>query len=196
MNVNMFRTMLLELEPAQAAENSVLNHHVAGMDYLCLHRSDKLTVKMYFINPERIAARPGAFLVTPHTHRYAFESTVLSGSLVHELFDEDEGPAYARSSYEPETKTRTGRGERNLWPRSAEAYGVGGSYWVSTEDIHTLLVPAAPVLLGLVQFADTAETSTVYVRQGSEMKYPESRKPTSLEVIALRNVAFQMMSRT
>lgn len=196
MNTNMFRTMLLELDPIQAAENSVLNHHVAGMDYLCLHRADKLTVKLYFINPERIAAMPGDFLVTPHTHRYAFESTVLSGSLVHELFDEDRGMTYEISTYEPETKTRVRRGERNLWPKSAETYGVGGTYWVSTEDIHTLLVPAAPVLLGLVQFADTAKTSTVYVRQGSEMKYPESRKPTSLEVIALRNLAFQMMSRT
>lgn len=196
MNANMFRTMLLELEPAQAAENSVLNHHVAGMDYLCLHRSDKLTVKLYFINPERIAARPGEFLVTPHTHRYSFESTVLSGKLIHDLFHEYEGRTFERFTYEPETRTRIARGCCDFGLRSAGIYEAGGSYWVSTEDIHTLLVPAAPVLLGLVQFADTAKTSTVYVRQGSEMKYPESRKPTSLEVIALRNLAFQMMSKS
>lgn len=196
MNLNMFRTMLLELDPTEAAENSFLNHHVEGMDYLCLHRSDKLTVKLYFIEPERIAVRPGAFLVTPHTHRYAFESTVLSGSLVHDLFEENDGHTYARSIYEPETKTRIANGFCDLSSKNATAYGVGGSYWVRTEDVHTLLVPSDPVLLGLVQFADTAKTSTVYVRYGSEIKYPESRKPTPLEVIALRNRAFQMMSKS
>lgn len=196
MNTNMFRTMLLELDPLQAAEYSVLSHHIEGMDYLCLHRSDKLTVKMYFIDPARISAKPGAFLVTPHTHRYAFESTVLSGYLIHELFDEGEGDVFGRSSYEPETKTRVANGACDLLTKSAIEHSAGSSYWVGTEDIHTLIVPVKPVLLGLVQFADTAKTSTVYVRHGSEMKYPNSRKPTSLEVIALRNRAFQMMSKS
>jgi hypothetical protein len=195
-NANMFRTMLLELDPIEAAENSILNHHVEGLDYLCLHRSLKLTVKLYLIDPERIAADPCEFLVTPHTHRYAFESTVLSGSLVHDLFEESEGQTYARSIYEPETKTRIANGACDLRSKSAFTHLRASSYWVGIDDIHTLHVPAEPVLLGLVQFADTARTSTVYVRYGSEMKYPESRKPTSLEVIALRNRAFQMMSKS
>jgi hypothetical protein len=68
--------MLIELDHIAAAQNSVINHHVEGMEYLCLHRSDKLTVKLYFIDPERMRQQvPGTYLVTPHTHRYSFEST-------------------------------------------------------------------------------------------------------------------------
>ena len=41
-----FAQMLREVSPAEAMPHSVINHHVNGMDYLCLHRSDKLTVKL------------------------------------------------------------------------------------------------------------------------------------------------------
>ncbi|MFP3609244.1 hypothetical protein SB778_03905 [Paraburkholderia sp. SIMBA_050] len=196
MNRHSFKQMLEELNPQEVAAHSVLNHHVEGMDYLCLHRSPKLTVKLYLIDPARIGKTSGSILVTPHTHRYAFESTVLAGKLIHETFAEGADLEYDRFIYEPQTKIRIGAGAVGLLRRSAVAHlalSDNDSYWVGTDDIHTLIVPDRPVLLGLIQFADTSPTSTVYLRKGTEMVFPQSRAPSPIEAWALRNQALKMM---
>lgn len=196
MNRNSFFQMLKELNPQEIAAHSVLNHHVEGMNYLCLHRSPKLTVKLYFIDPARIDKTPGSMLVTPHTHRYAFESTVLTGQLIHETFREGVDSDHDRFVYAPETKMRLGTGSVGLWQRSVNTHIARtntDSYWVDTDEIHNLIVPDRPVLLGLVQFADVLPTSTVYLRKGTEMVFPQSRETSPVEAWALRNQALKMM---
>jgi hypothetical protein len=193
MNSNCFKRLLIELDHVAAAENSVINHHVNGMDYLCLHRCSALTVKLYFIDPSNIALGSNAYLVTPHTHRYSFESTVLAGRLQHLTFRECGGSRYDASEYSPETRTRYGTGDCDLEIRARDLHEMGSDYWCGTSDIHTLIVPDDPVLLGLVQFADITQKSTVYVRKGRPMLYPESRKPTADEALALRSRALEMM---
>jgi len=193
MNANCFKRLLIELDHTAAAEHSIVNHHVDGMEYLCLHRSDKLTVKLYFIDPTNVARPENAYLVTPHTHRYSFESTVLVGRLQHLTFGQCTGSRYDVSEYSPETRTRSSLGECDLEIRSRDLHGVGSDYWCGISDIHTLIVPNDPVLLGLVQFGDAAETSTVYLRKGARMDYPQSRKPTADEALNLRNRALEMM---
>jgi hypothetical protein len=169
------------------------------MDYLCLHRSDKLTVKLYFIDPARLTARAGDALLVPHSHRYAFESTVLAGSLTHCVFyEEDEGERHHdKFAYKPEGRTRVGLGAHRLRLDSAITHGadVLPSYWVDTDAIHTLIVPQEPVLLGLVQFADTAPISNVYIRKGSEMKFVEPQTPTPIGAWNMRNKALEMMEK-
>jgi hypothetical protein len=192
-NIRDFKVMLREMDPAEMAVHSIRDHHVEGIDYLCLHRSDKLTVKLYFIDPTAIDIEPGKFLVTPHTHRYNFESTVLKGTLRHVRFEEVRGTAYEVSTYSPETRSRESRGDANLVP-STEVYSAGGHYWNSVLDIHTLIVPAVPVLLGLVQYSDVWPRSTVYVRKGHEMKFPESSTMTADEAARLRERALSMLS--
>ena len=196
MNANCFKRLLIELDHAAAAENSVINHHVDGVEYLCLHRSEKLTVKLYFIDPTNIARPENAYLVTPHTHRYSFESTVLAGHLIHARFREVHGNDYDRFNYAPETKTKTDIGAAGLETADLEMHLAGSSYWCGTSDIHTLVVPHAPVLLGLVQFGDIVTQSTVYLRKGSRMDYPESRKPTPDEALVMRNRALEMMEQS
>lgn len=196
MSHQVFRQLLLELDPAIAAKHSTINHHVQGMDYLCLHRSDTLPIKLYFIDPARITARPGDILVARHTHRYAFKSTVLAGKLIHELYDEVPGATYECSTYAPETRTRTPRDRCSLRSISKIAHGVDTSYWVDTKDIHTLIVPDEPVLLGLMQFRDTAKTSQVYLPRGHNMDYPESFRPSEDGAHIMREKALQMMNRT
>jgi hypothetical protein len=197
-----FKQLLLDLNPQTVAEHSSFNHHVHGMDYLCLHRSDKLTVKLYFIDPARLTARAGEALLVPHTHRYAFESTVLAGSLTHLLFEErlpTDGNVIEceRWTYQPEGRIRTGGMAKHIrqWNIQTHRSHHSPSYWVDTEMIHTLIVPQEPVLLGLVQFADTAPTSNVYIRKGSEMKFVESQTPTPIGAWNMRNKALEMMER-
>jgi hypothetical protein len=188
--------MLVELDCAAATQHSIVNHHVAGMDYLCLHRSDKLTVKLYFIDPAFMRQQvPGTYLVTPHTHRYAFESTVLAGNLIHARFKEVYGDTYDRFEYAPETRAKTDIGAIGLETTDLELHNPGSNYWCGTSDIHTLVVPQSAVLLGLVQFGDTVPKSTVYLRKGSRMDYPEQRNPLQGEVFRLRNIALEMMEK-
>lgn len=196
MNANCFRQLLIELNYEVAAQHSVINHHVAGLDYLCLHRDPKLTVKLYFIDPNVMHEQvPGTYLVTPHTHRYAFESTVLHGQLIHARFGEVYGKQYDRFEYSPETRTKTDIGESGLKCIALELHGIGSSYWCGTDDIHTLVMPHAPVLLGLVQFGDVVPQSTVYLRKNSKMDYPESRKPNMDEMRSMRYRALEMIGR-
>lgn len=175
MNIQNFKQLLLDMDPAEMAPHSVENHHVEGMDYLCLHRSDRMTVKLYFIDPREVQREPGSFLVTPHTHRYAFESTVLVGRLGHIRFKECGGDSCERFQYDPDIRQRVSRGKCGLYP-TLRFHGKGSDreYWNGTEDIHTLMTPDHFVLLGLIQYADTAKTSTVYIKEGGDMKYPES----------------------
>lgn len=190
MNHQQFATLLEEMDPAEMAQHSVHNHHVDGLDYLCLHRSDKLTVKLYFIDPYVLTLEPGEFLVTPHTHRYAFESRVLVGRLGHVRFEEnfDYQCVYSKYRYSPEIRERHLVCDTYDLTPTVQYYmpGKDGAYWNSTKDIHTLMVPDRFVLLGLVQFADTLNESTVYIRQGSEMKYPKSRPLSPEEAEKLR----------
>jgi hypothetical protein len=193
MIANCFERLLCELDFATAAAHSVLNHHVDGMDYLCLHRSDALTVKLYFIDPARMHMQaPNTYLVTPHTHRYSFESTVLAGTLAHVRFREVAGDAFDRFDYAPEDRSRIDIGRVSL-NTHFESHSAGSGYWCNTDDIHTLIVPSAPVLLGLIQLGDRAKRSTVYVRRGEDMRYPESRVPTKEQAHALRDKALEMM---
>ncbi|MFD1558334.1 hypothetical protein ACFSHT_22335 [Paraburkholderia silviterrae] len=193
MNSRNFETLLLELDPVEMRLHSVRNHHVNGLDYLCLHRSDKMTVKLYFIDPETIPRTPGEFLVTPHTHRYAFESTVLSGCIYHLRFEECEGNYWHRSRYVPEIRACEFESDTGLRVVDKEIHEVGSEYWVDVSEIHTLIASSRPTLLGLVQYSDTRSTSQVYVAKEKEMIYPASRKPTIEETRALRDIALAMI---
>jgi hypothetical protein len=131
--------------------------------------------------------------VTPHTHRYSFESTVLHGCLIHARFKEVYGSTYDRFEYAPETRSKTDIGATGLETSDMELHRKGSTYWCWTSDIHTLIVPGSPVLLGLVQFADIVTKSTVYLRKGAAMDFPESRKPTPVETLSLRDRALEML---
>ena len=191
-----FRQMLEELDPRAAAEHSTLNHHVNGMNYLCLHRSERMTVKIYFIDAVLVSRKPGDYLVTPHTHRYAFESTVLAGEIEHVRLAEntcDEGDPYERFIYLPENRNRIEAGSLHLVETERETHTAGSTYWNDTRDIHTLAVSSRPTLLGLVQFSDTVRNSVVYLKPGAEMKYPKAYTPSTTQAEYLRRLALEQM---
>ncbi|MFT4064340.1 hypothetical protein [Paraburkholderia sp.] len=186
MNRHFFRQLVDEADPAALVEHSTINHHVDGMDYLCLHRSPKLTAKLYFIDPARMTKKPGDFLVTPHSHRYAFETVVLAGGIDHVRFNAPAGSGWERFEYRPETRALDRQGTRDLCPNvdyHASSYPNHNHYWVGANEVHTLLVPKRAVLLGLVQFSDTRETSDLFIRTKDEgrLEYPISRRPTEAE---------------
>lgn len=183
MNSKFFRQLLTEVSAGEMARHSRLNHHVNGMSYLCLHRSEKLTAKIYLM--ERPENPHSGFLVHPHSHRYAFGSVVLVGSLEHIRFHRVDGEGWHEHTYDPDARKLT-RGNEFALKAEVEKHGPGSFYWVDTDEIHTLRLPTttASVMIGLAQFQDSEETSQLYLPSDDFVRSDE-RTPTTDEMEAL-----------
>lgn len=55
------------------AGNSFRNFHAKGLDYLCIFRSEELTIKAYFYD---IADDSSPEIICPHDHRYPFATEI------------------------------------------------------------------------------------------------------------------------
>lgn len=199
LNRQILKTLLEQLDCSKAARNSTINHHVDGMDYLCLHRSDEVTVKLYLVEDPQ---NPNAgFLVNPHSHRYSFSSRVFKGEVEHLRFTETPenmcSALYEEHVYTPATKAlKQDNPYRALMPSTIEKHTAGSSYFVKDNEINTLrMVPGTgPFLLGLVQFRDTRMYSELYTHIGHEIVYPNSRQPTVEETEALRKRCLELIT--
>lgn len=178
LNTHALRTLLGEVCPVEAAPNSVLNHHANGVDYLCLHRSPKLTLKLYLLD----GAKNGNsnWLVHPHTHRYSFNSTVLAGAVRHVTFQRNKKRSdWVECRYNPDTRDLVTGAQIGL-EAHADLHVPGTSYFVDPMDIHTLqVVPSAgPTLIALEQFSDVKQSTEIYFPVGSSMSWADSYIPS------------------
>jgi hypothetical protein len=157
--------LLREFEPEKNLGHSYMNHHVDGMHYLCLHRSPALTVKLYLM--KRPTNPNEGFLVSPHAHRYAFHTVLLSGSVDHIRFAEDIGIGHERYSYIAESKAMVRTRTVRLDVMDIEHVAKSGTYFVDVNEIHTLRPtdPSWPLLLGLFQYSDLLPSSALYLPQ-------------------------------
>lgn len=167
------------------AANSFANFHAKGLDYLCLQRSDALTVKAYFYADE--AARQCPEVVSPHDHRYPFSTTILSGRSLHFRYFRPTSDILRRhlpryQEFEWSTPLNGGRGftwsrEAVLAQKQPEEYRRGETYWCEADEIHTIAIPEPQTVLLLVQHADVVpfHRPTVTFVPGSE------RAPPSLD---------------
>lgn len=199
-----FRQMLKELDFNMALNCSTWNHHVAGLNYLCLHRSPRLTVKLYLIeNPQN---PNNGFLVNPHSHRYAFWTMALHGRLGHIRFVEPKpGKPWHRTvmdeyGYHPDSRTMQERRRGVSLAYAPEHIPTLAEYFVEPHEVHTLkmITDGRPLLLGLVQFADTQETSSLYLPAGSTEFRPSltERRPLVSEVQDAQARCLQLLEMT
>lgn len=158
---SLFRHLLAQVDVAAAAQHSTLDHHVPGLDYLCLHRSAGLTVKVYLTDPERLRPQCQGYLVHPHDHRYAFDTHVLAGFVAHTTFQVGRGGcgcySYSAADHEfvrhPESW--------DVMARTTETYSPGEEYHVGVPIVHTIEVARdRPTCLLLLQYADQHEHPT------------------------------------
>jgi hypothetical protein len=193
----LFQIMLEQMDVETMVRHSSINHHVNGMSYLCLSRTESLTVKLYLMEEPR--NDNSGYLVNPHSHRYAFSSIVLFGALAHLRFrpsDHAGDRQWDRFEYHAETRERNKVGATKL-RREVESCTAGACYFVEPHEIHTLHVdPAGPLLLGLVQFADQGITSDLYLPAGDNgaMVLPQTRRPSVDELAALRDRALELIA--
>lgn len=195
----------LNLEKAQA--HSQIDHHTPGLNYLNLQRSDKFTLKLYLIEEER--NENGCYLVFPHSHRYEFNTLVLAGHVSNVVFKDVELPPAPKSEQQLWEEEISGGGdlqanrfrysrEKGMFGKAeptwltidtaqSAGYNRGQSYYMKTNQIHTLRTWPEPTLLLLSQFHDREVSSSIYLPH-DQYELPErtGRTPTLEETEAMR----------
>jgi hypothetical protein len=167
----------LRLDPIEAiVENSFRNFHAKGLDYLCLQRSEILTVKAYFYDCDQ-ARSPE--VVCPHDHRYPFVTQIVAGESNHWRYvemPEFVGLPKRHQCFKWRTPLLGGNGfewshEAALERVSHERYSAGEAYWCRAEEIHTIGITTPGTVLLLIQMADVVpigEPTHTYVMDGDK----------------------------
>ena len=142
----------------QILENSYRNYHGEGINYICLDRNPRFTLKLYFLPPS-------SEIVNPHDHRYSFSTMLLSGS-VRELFyqvspwDEEHFSWKEHPCYEWFWQTRSYRMiTRRMWLKQDASREFSFGEWLLTSKaaVHTLHVREPSIIL---QYARPSEKET------------------------------------
>ena len=186
------RRQLIDLDLEESIKHSVMDHHVPGLQYLNLSRSDKFTLKLYLIEGAR--NDQSGFLIHPHSHRYDFNTVVLAGKVQNTVFKEGlEGGrdstrhSMVRLDYSPENGLAKS-GPPVCLRETAESgvFGVRESYFLNCKQIHTLKVWPDATLLCLSQFEDKRESSSLYLPPRHQLDPITSRQPSMVELKDLR----------
>lgn len=174
-----------QLDEEDSFLDSKLNHHAAGLDYYCLFRSDKLTVKLYQIRDYLPANGEHGWLVNPHNHRYFFRTVVLKGEVRNLVFSEAKEStshyeAY-RSYYDYKTKDVQVGHKVGLSVLSDNRYKEGQYYDTYVDQIHTIVPESDDVILGIVQFEDINNYPALYLpHRFAYRDYKNIARPTSV----------------
>ena len=198
---SLFRNLLDQVDLAAAQNASFYNWHAVGFDYLCLHRTPGLTVKLYMNRPGEL--RPcgnGDYLVNPHDHAYNFDTYVIHGVVTNVMFRPRGLGDYVLWDYDGATREATQR-ENYSWDLKEIMrlrHPAGSSYAMRADEIHTIEVRRDdPVCMLLLQYESTTKRTRLFTHEST----PPSRdglylKPTRNETIRLvdRAMAFGGMS--
>lgn len=142
------------------ALSSFANYHARGVEYLCLHRDPRLTVKAYFISGA-VEHNERGWIVWPHTHRYAFEHWTLAGTIVHHRFRIEAGEdwtAFAFADRRPRPLVPV-----RLFERGRESLPAGAHYAMLPDEIHTISNPAQERAVAIqIQYGDRRELSALF----------------------------------
>jgi len=137
--------------------NSYRDFHAKGLDYLCLHRSEEVTLKAYFFEGECLESPE---LIVPHDHRYGFVTHVLASHLVERRWAEcgsEGGAVYQQFDYATPLNGGSGfawKGEVRLGGWDNGVHGPGTAYMTRRDQIHTLANVARGTVIVIQQFAD------------------------------------------
>lgn len=145
-----------------AKEFSYREHVAQGLDYLCLFRSEQLTIKAYFWDDGCIPK-----FVVPHNHRYDFDSRLVCGSLREIKYMEHADFGERINRYKYDCIVDGGRGFFgpvlvNLVELSNRSYGPRDAWSNKAHvDIHTLAAIEPGTILLQTQYADKPPMRTL-----------------------------------
>ncbi|MEE9481878.1 hypothetical protein [Methylobacterium ajmalii] len=142
--------------------NSFKDFHTKGFDYLCVRRSPRETLKLYFFDGD-VSKLPE--VVSPHDHRYGFETTILAGESQNVWFaegvrggdDPRGGEVFNRFEYRTPLNGGDGFrwiGEAQLVETGRRGFRRGQSYYMDAAGLHTIRIVSSETVLMLRQFED------------------------------------------
>jgi hypothetical protein len=176
--------LLSSINERDAVDHSFKNYHNVGVNYINLFRDERLTVKVYLLDPLLIKSNQDGFLVNPHNHRYAFSTTVIFGSVSNinfkEVPKETSVNIYQRFDYlgYQENSSFTHYGEVGLEVTEDVLYKPWESYLLDEHTVHTLRLSDEPTGLLLIQHMDTQLDGTRYY--GRTLDAPDACKEEGL----------------
>lgn len=163
----------------QAMADSFQNFHAKGFDYLCLTRSDDLTIKAYILDGDCTKLSE---VVNPHDHRYNFSTMIVSGQMSNTVWSKtDQGASGEKpeifQAFDYLTPLNGGNGftwreEQALYQQSRIRYNPTEAYRSDTNDIHTISMHADQTILILVQYRDEVPVGVPTTTYISEKKAP------------------------
>jgi hypothetical protein len=156
-------------------DNSYLEYHNPGLAYICLLRTDVLTLKLYILDREKLAYANRTWIVHPHDHQYGFRTTVIHGSIDNLTFGKESGGMqYDKYVWNPVTKSAVKCPDRTSFGLRCRTYQQGENFTINEGSVHTLSMraprantPRFTVLLQ-EQWSDTRNGSYMYVHPESE----------------------------
>lgn len=156
---------------------STKRHHVDGLIYLCLKRTEDVTIKLYYI-PEVVNTFHN-FLVHPHNHRYEFTSTILYGEIDHVRFEKTYDTAsLKRCQYDWKTRKIIEKERCALKAISVENCKENMSYNVKTNEVHSISI-IKPSVIGIVQYQDELIDTDIYCRNLKDVNCVPTKPMTS-----------------
>lgn len=162
------------------AANSFHNFHAIGLDYLCLHRSEELTIKAYFYEP---GSERSPEVVCPHDHRYPFSTYVLAGASGHTRYSfRSTVPRPTHQRFHWLTPLLGGSGFEwsepvGLTVKKFEHHPAGSGYWCRPDEVHTIRIDRPNTVLLLMQHGDAVPVGT----PTSTFVPGDSREPPKLD---------------
>lgn len=183
----------LNVDVREVAANSYTNFHTTGLDYLCLKRSEQQTLKVYFFTD----MQEGEAVVSPHDHRYDFNTTVMRGRLINNRYATDDTSIVRYDRYDYRTPLNGGDGftyasEERLSMTSREAYVAGVTHSHTYDEKHTIEVTSGTIIF-LEQHEDRVPLTTptsCWVERHPMRPNVQAQAPT------LTNVNHKMNERT
>lgn len=166
------KELVRSADPAYLANSSFENYHAEGLNYLCLLRNTRMTVKAYIFTPE-LKPVDGNWLVWPHNHRYRFAHQTITGRILNERFvldgDDDHFDIY---SFDPDFKrpSRIGRTGLRLTTSTPDDFAM-----LDPNELHTLRVCTKNAIALQVQYHDERAHTMMVAPVGAKVSCHENR---------------------
>lgn len=176
--------LISTINPDFSRRNSFEGYHTKGLDYLCLFRSPRLTVKAYLTDPWEFTGTDlgmmdidgwdGTGVVNPHDHLYPFTQFLIAGEATNVRFSRSTNATYQRQfmlrQWDPVKRQMIGdEVETALEVEDVQRLTMpGDAYYLGRGAVHTISLPRGQrnILVTLQQQSSHERPGSVFYRPG------------------------------
>jgi hypothetical protein len=161
----MVASIIADAIPEDVVANSFKDLHVKGFNYVCLHRSPKLTLKLYTFDGD---ISQSLEVVNPHDHAYDFQTYLLAGEMHNDRYELGAHGSDVTTMHRFMWQTPLNGGNGFTWQGTEDLLKVetqkltiaNSSIWQNANDIHTIRIVRPRTALLLIQGADRPDIAS------------------------------------